>query len=71
MPAPASRPRPTIRGAAREQEAARLAPAAAEKSAERPAAADKAPAKLPAAKAAEPGPAAGPKVVSIDAFRKK
>ena len=43
----------------------------AEKSAERPAAADKAPAKLPAAKAAEPGPATGPKVVSIDAFRKK
>jgi len=43
----------------------------AEKSAERPAAADKAPAKLPAAKATEPGPATGPKVVSIDAFRKK
>ncbi len=43
----------------------------AEKSAERPAAADKAPTKLPAAKAAEPGPATGPKVVSIDAFRKK
>ena len=42
-----------------------------EKSAERPAAADKAHAKLPAAKATEPGPATGPKVVSIDAFRKK
>ncbi len=42
-----------------------------EKSAERPPAADKAPAKLPAAKVAEPGPSAGPKVVSIDAFRKK
>jgi hypothetical protein len=38
--------------------------------AERPAAADKAPAKQPAAKS-EPTPAAGPKVVSIDAFRKK
>jgi hypothetical protein len=43
----------------------------AEKSAERPANADKAAAKLPAAKATEPAPAAGPKVVSIDAFRKK
>jgi uncharacterized protein len=42
-----------------------------EKSAERPAAADKAPTKLPAAKSTEPGPAPGPKVVSIDAFRKK
>jgi uncharacterized protein len=42
-----------------------------EKSAERPAAADKAPAKHPAVKSSEPGPAAGPKVVSIDAFRKK
>jgi hypothetical protein len=42
-----------------------------EKSAERAPAADKAPAKLPVAKAAEPGPPAGPKVVSIDAFRKK
>jgi hypothetical protein len=43
----------------------------AEKNAERPANADKAAAKLPAAKATEPAPAAGPKVVSIDAFRKK
>jgi hypothetical protein len=43
----------------------------AEKNAERPPAADKAQAKLPAAKASEPGSAAGPKVVSIDAFRKK
>jgi hypothetical protein len=42
-----------------------------EKSAERPSAADKAPAKHPAVKSSEPGPAAGPKVVSIDAFRKK
>jgi hypothetical protein len=42
-----------------------------EKSTERPSAADKAPAKHPAANAPEPGPAAGPKVVSIDAFRKK
>ena len=42
-----------------------------EKGAERAQTADKAPAKLPAAKTAEPGPAAGPKVVSIDAFRKK
>jgi uncharacterized protein len=42
-----------------------------EKGAERPAAADKAPAKHPSAKPSEPGPAAGPKVVSIDAFRKK
>jgi hypothetical protein len=42
-----------------------------EKSAERPLPADKAPAKHPAAKSNEPGPAAGPKVVSIDAFRKK
>jgi hypothetical protein len=42
-----------------------------EKSAERPPAADKAPATVPSAKAAEPSPAAGPKVVSIDAFRKK
>ena len=42
-----------------------------EKSAERPPAADKTPAKLPAAKSNEPGPAAGPKVVSIDSFRKK
>jgi uncharacterized protein len=42
-----------------------------EKSAERPPAADKPPAKLPAAKSSESGPTAGPKVVSIDAFRKK
>jgi hypothetical protein len=42
-----------------------------EKSAERPSAADKASSKLPAAKPVEPGPAAGPKVVSIDSFRKK
>ena len=42
-----------------------------EKSAERPAAADKALAKHPAVKSSEPGPPAGPKVVSIDAFRKK
>jgi uncharacterized protein len=42
-----------------------------EKGAERPAVADKAPSKLPAAKSTGPGPAAGPKVVSIDAFRKK
>ena len=42
-----------------------------DKNAERPSAADKAPAKHPAAKSSEPGPAAGPKVVSIDAFRKK
>ena len=42
-----------------------------EKSAERPPAADKAPSKLPAAKSTEPSPAAGPKVVSIDSFRKK
>ena len=43
-----------------------------EKRPERPAAtADKTTAKLPAAKAADPGPSAGPKVVSIDAFRKK
>ena len=42
-----------------------------EKSAERPSAADKAPAKHPTVKSSEPGPAAGPKVVSIDAFRKK
>jgi hypothetical protein len=42
-----------------------------EKGAERPSATDKAPAKHPAAKSNEPGPAAGPKVVSIDAFRKK
>ena len=33
--------------------------------------ADKAPAKHPAANAPDPGPADGPKVVSIDAFRKK
>jgi uncharacterized protein len=43
----------------------------AEKTAERPAAADKTPAKHPAPKATDPAPAAGPKVVSIDAFRKK
>ena len=42
-----------------------------EKSAERPAAADKALAKHPAVKSSEPGPPVGPKVVSIDAFRKK
>ena len=42
-----------------------------EKSAERPSVADKAPARHPAVKSNEPGPAAGPKVVSIDAFRKK
>ena len=42
-----------------------------EKSPERPAAADKALAKHPAVKSSEPGPPAGPKVVSIDAFRKK
>ena len=72
MPAPASRPRPTAeaaRGPRRSRAAARRPQL--EKSAERPAAADKAPAKPPAAKSAEPGPAAGPKVVSIDAFRKK
>jgi hypothetical protein len=43
---------------------------ASEKGAERPPAAGKAPAKLPS-KAPEPGASAGPKVVSIDAFRKK
>jgi uncharacterized protein len=43
---------------------------ASEKGAERPPAAGKAPAKLPP-KAPEPGASAGPKVVSIDAFRKK
>jgi hypothetical protein len=43
-----------------------------EKGAERPApAADKPPTKLPAAKVDAPAPTAGPKVVSIDAFRKK
>jgi hypothetical protein len=42
-----------------------------EKGAERPPAAGKAPAKLAAPKAPEPGASAGPKVVSIDAFRKK
>jgi uncharacterized protein len=42
-----------------------------EKSAERLAAADKAPAKHPTVKSSEPGPTVGPKVVSIDAFRKK
>jgi hypothetical protein len=35
------------------------------------AAADKAPAKHPTVKSSEPGPTVGPKVVSIDAFRKK
>ena len=44
----------------------------AEKAAERGAGGDKPPAKpLPLAKPAEPGPGNGPKVVSIDAFRKK
>jgi hypothetical protein len=42
-----------------------------EKSPERPPVADNAPAKLTTAKSSEPSPAAGPKVVSIDAFRKK
>ena len=42
-----------------------------EKGAERPPTAGKAPAKLAAPKAPEPGASAGPKVVSIDAFRKK
>jgi hypothetical protein len=42
-----------------------------EKSAERPSTTDRATAKHPAAKSNEPGPAAGPKVVNIDAFRKK
>ena len=37
--------------------------------AERPAVTDKAPAKQPAVKTTEPAPAAGPTVVSIDAFR--
>ena len=45
--------------------------AQSEKSAERAPAADKAPAKHPSANSPEPGPAAGPKVVSIDSFRKK
>src|SRR5262245_18324118 len=44
---------------------------ASEKGAERVPAAGKAPAKLAAPKAPEPGASAGPKVVSIDAFRKK
>ena len=44
---------------------------ASEKGAERPPAAGKASAKLAAPKAPEPGASAGPKVVSIDAFRKK
>jgi uncharacterized protein len=44
---------------------------ASEKGAERPPAAGKAPAKLAPPKAPEPGASAGPKVVSIDAFRKK
>jgi len=42
-----------------------------EKGAERPPGAGKTPAKLAAPKAPEPGASAGPKVVSIDAFRKK
>ena len=42
-----------------------------EKGAERPPTAGKAPAKLAEPKAPEPGASAGPKVVSIDAFRKK
>jgi uncharacterized protein len=42
-----------------------------EKGTERAHALGKAPAKLPAAKAPEHGPSTGPKVVSIDAFRKK
>jgi hypothetical protein len=42
-----------------------------EKGAEPAAATGKASAKLPATKSTEPGPASGPKVVSIDAFRKK
>ena len=44
---------------------------ATEKGAERPPSAGKAPAKIAAPKAGEPGAGAGPKVVSIDAFRKK
>ena len=44
---------------------------ASEKGAERVPAAGKAPAKLAAPKAPEPSASAGPKVVSIDAFRKK
>jgi hypothetical protein len=44
---------------------------ATEKGAERPSSAGKAPAKLAVSKPAEPGASAGPKVVSIDAFRKK
>ena len=42
-----------------------------EKGAERPPTVGKAPSKLAASKAPEPGASAGPKVVSIDAFRKK
>ena len=56
---------------ARAEKKARGPRRAPEKGAERPTAAGKAPAKLAAPKAPEPGASAGPKVVSIDAFRKK
>ena len=66
---PAKTP-PASEGAREKKPRASRRPSA-EKNAERAPAADKAPAKLPVTKPAEPGPAAGPKVVSIDAFRKK
>jgi hypothetical protein len=61
---------PAISDSARPEKKPRVRRAPAEKTAaERPAAADKSAARHPTPKAAEPTP--GPKVVSIDAFRKK
>ena len=60
-----------FRGGPCGEEAARFPPTAIREERGASAAADKAPAKHPAAKSTEPGPPSGPKVVSIDAFRKK
>jgi hypothetical protein len=58
-------------GARAEKKARAPRRSASEKGAERPPTAGKAPGKLPAPKVPAPDPSAGPKVVSIDAFRKK
>jgi hypothetical protein len=60
-----------FRGAVPRRSRALLAGRNRRKSAERLAAADKAPGQTSAVKSSEPGPTVGPKVVSIDAFRKK
>jgi hypothetical protein len=69
--APVIAPSGELQGARTEKKPRAPRRSQAEKPAERSAAIDKPAAKAPPVKAPEPGPPTGPKVVSIDAFRKK